>query len=295
MLNAFVKARVSPTRIGVSLAADGAVVAAVRRVAGGRPRLLFCDAGKSLAELVHAHDLDSAPLSMVVEPEDYELMLVETPDVLPAELRAAVRWRIKDLIDFHLDDAVVDVFEIPDQSRRANTRMTYAVAARADAVRRLVNVGSGAARLDVIDIPELCLRNLVALSPAARNGVALLAAETRSCLLVLVRGDTLYLSRRIELTLAGEEFAAALALEVQRSLDYCESHYDQPPISKLLVAPLDPAHASLAEAIRAEVGLDTETFGVTDLLDTAAPHAALGHPRALLAIGAALRHDPVRL
>ena len=33
---------------------------------------------------------------------DYSLVLVDAPDVPPSELRAAVRWRVNELIDFHV-------------------------------------------------------------------------------------------------------------------------------------------------------------------------------------------------
>jgi MSHA biogenesis protein MshI len=37
---------------------------------------------------------------------------VETPEVLPSEMRAAIRWRLKDAINFNVDEASVNVFEI---------------------------------------------------------------------------------------------------------------------------------------------------------------------------------------
>ena len=52
----------------------------------------------------------------------------------PAELRAAMRWRLKDSIDFRVEDAVIDVFDVPDQNRGGHGRMMYAVAARRSAV-----------------------------------------------------------------------------------------------------------------------------------------------------------------
>ncbi len=52
------------------------------------------------------------------------------PAACDNELRAAVRWRIKDLIDFHIDDAVIDVFEMPAHARGGPNRMMYAVKAR---------------------------------------------------------------------------------------------------------------------------------------------------------------------
>jgi MSHA biogenesis protein MshI len=73
----------------------------------------------------------------VISADDYQLVHIEAPDVLPAELRAAVRWRLRDAIDFPVEEATVDLLELPQQSRRANAKMVYAVAAQTAAVERL--------------------------------------------------------------------------------------------------------------------------------------------------------------
>jgi len=63
-------------------------------------------------------------------PASYQLLPIEAPDVDAAELKAAVRWRIKEFIDFHIDDAAIDVFEMPSQGPRARARTMYVGAAR---------------------------------------------------------------------------------------------------------------------------------------------------------------------
>ena len=67
----------------------------------------------------------------VVDADNYQIVQVEAPEVLLSEMRAAVRWRLRDAISFKVDDAAVDVFEIPESARRTQTRMLFAVAARA--------------------------------------------------------------------------------------------------------------------------------------------------------------------
>ena len=75
----------------------------------------------------------------LLEPGDYQLLLVEAPNVPPAELKAAIRWRIKDLLDYHVDDATVDVLDIPpDPSGAARSHSMYAVAARNGAVQACI-------------------------------------------------------------------------------------------------------------------------------------------------------------
>ena len=108
----------------ICVSADGIALARVLPEPGAPPALSFCEfvpAGpgeeraRMLQKLVKSHRLDRSACTSVMEMHEYNLLLVEAPDVPPAELRAAIRWRIKDLIDFHVDDAVVDVFEVPTQ------------------------------------------------------------------------------------------------------------------------------------------------------------------------------------
>jgi len=314
VLKLFGKRRAQTSRIGVSIGPAGTALAAVDCPSpDARPRLTLCEHLQSdaaglarLGQTLRDHGLDRAPMSVVTQAQDYELVLIETPDVLPEELRAAVRWRLKDMIGFNIDEAVVDVFGIPDQSHRSSARAAYAVAARSEALDRYAATITQATRsLDVVDIPELCLRNLCMLTDANRTGVAMLLAGEKSGLLVLVHNSFLYVARHIEWSRSYEMDgavaanpgarpsidASALALEVQRSLDYYESHFDHPPIGELLIAPLQAELASLATELRSVIGLRVTLFDANILLDCTAPLTAETQAQCVLAIGAALRRE----
>ncbi|HEY1412855.1 MAG TPA: hypothetical protein VGF36_11985, partial [Rhodopila sp.] len=205
---------------------------------------------------IRAAGIPRIPVSTVLSPADYQLALVEAPEVPPAELRAAMRWRLKDSIDFRIEEAVIDVFDVPDQNRGGHGRMMYAVAARRSAVAAHTQALTGTAGFDAIDVPELCLRNLAALLPMATAGVALLHLGETTANIVLVRGKTFYLARQVDLAAGidktqaegrnGRINAAGVVLELQRSLDYYERHFDQPPITRIAVSPAGPRADELA-------------------------------------------------
>jgi MSHA biogenesis protein MshI len=298
-------------RIGVLPGESQTAVAVVRVRKDGRPFLKHCaihaatDGGVEgpLVSLTRERSMARVPVSAVVRTEDYRLVQVEAPEVLPSEMRAAVRWRLRDVLDFDIDDAVFDVFEIPDPPRRTNNRMMYAVAARNQAVQRVSGLIAPYARgFDVIDIPELCQRNLSALLPHDKKGVAMLTLADKFAQLALTREGLLYLTRRIELTrsydmresaeaAAPGADAGALALEVQRSLDYYESHYDNTPISHLVIAPGDERAAALAAALRKEMSLQIELFNIADVFDIDEGLSVDTDWQCLMALGAALRSD----
>ncbi|MGD8827815.1 MAG: agglutinin biogenesis protein MshI [Gammaproteobacteria bacterium] len=236
----------------------------------------------------------------------YQLLLVEAPDVGPAELRAAVRWRIKDLISFHIDDAVIDVFEIPGQTGTAQARMMYAVAARATRVQATVDAFEDSGLfLDIIDIPEMCLRNVASLLPQDVDGLATLYLTRDYGLITLTRQGTLYLARRLEV---GERALSAaddpdrreallgnIVLEIQRSLDYYESHFSQPAIGTLAIAPTETETGYLNTYLDANIDIDIAPLDINDLVAGEVPLERAEQARCLLAIGAALRTEEVAL
>ena len=300
------RAKANNNRAGLYLTRDG--VAAVRLISEseGAFRLSECiyeaspddpDAEPSLSKL----PLARASVFSVLEPASYQLLLVEAPDVPEEELRAAVRWRIKDLIDFHVDDAVIDVFEMPSHSRGGQAKMMYTVAARADSVRKQVDlIGNAGYSLEAIDIPELCLRNVADRIEEDGRGVALLYLSEEQGFLIVVRQGVMYLTRRIETgvqTLASSnglrgELVSGLALEIRRSLDYFESHYDQKPVSMLYSAGLETGDRN---DLAIDLSVSVEDIDLDSFLNLDCEVDGDLQRKCLPAIGAALRHEAVAL
>ncbi len=307
VLAMFRKAALGKGRIGLAFGTDEIAVAVARRANGGtvleRCELLGVDPAAGVegrAAAIRAAGLPRVPASAVLQLEDYRLALVEAPDVPPAELRAAMRWRLKDTIDFRIEDAVIDVFDVPEHNRGGRGRMMYAVAARRSAIDGYNASFAGLSNFDVIDVPELCLRNLAALLPSAPTGVALLHLHDTTATIVLVRGKTFYLARHTDLGSRGKQAAgdrearvdaAGVVLELQRSLDYYERHFDQPPITRIAISPPGKRAAQLAADLGNDTGFEVTTLDLNVLLSCEAPIADDVQAGCLLAVGAALREE----
>lgn len=306
LLAFFGRGRGAGSQIGVFATVDGIAAAEIVRGGAGKPRLTRCVYEKhgghdSMARALARLARRRAPTVSVLDPSGYRLLLVDAPDVPPAELRAAVRWRVKDLIDFHIDDAVIDVFEMPPHARGGPTRMMYAVTAKAEFVKQQIeSIEAAGLDLTVVDIPELSLRNVASRLESDERGAAFLYIGERRSTVLLVRQGVLYLARHVEtgvatLADAGAQRAdlvAGLALEVRRSLDYFESHYEQTSIPLLLVSGLE---SSDREQMAGELGIavrEVELGALLETDDSVSPELAR---LCLPAIGAALRHDPVAL
>ena len=311
----FGKAERRGARAGIALADGAFALAVVRREGDAKPSIEHCsihsvgavgaDFQPALKSALDKLGATRAATCAVIDGDDYQIVQVEAPEVLPSEMRAAIRWRLRDAIGFSVDEAAVDVFETPEPVRRTHSKMLFAVAARDSAIQRVAGLLKPVAKgFHAIDIPELCLRNLSALLPQDQKGVAVVALGAGFAQLVVTRQGVMYLTRRIdtarrfEARPAGNEQpidAAALALELQRSLDYYESQFDQTPIGDLVIAPANDQARELAVTLKNEIGLRISVLDVRETFNVYKSGELVTDWPCLMALGAALRVETLEL
>jgi MSHA biogenesis protein MshI len=303
--------RTEGLRAAVAVSENEIAVALVRVIEGQRPKVLrivvdeaplgFAD--PALKKIISEFDLRSVPVSAVIEASDYQIAQVPKPDVPRAELRAAARYGMRDVFDFPIDNATLDVFDLPAEANSGAKGTCFAIATRGDAVTKITSaLERQFRRFDVIDIPELCQRNLSALLPQDAKGVAFLLIRDDFAQLVLTRNGMLYVTRRFDFSqrgeLNGDEDAEAnelpldpqfLSLELQRSLDYYESHFDESAIADLFIAPAGTRANLMAAELGASTGLRISMFNLFDLVDVSFSAEIPDGWLPCLAIGAALR------
>lgn len=281
-------------------------LAHVIRPPGQRPQILQCDSFRiekdeadALSRLSQRCNLKRHRCTTLLDEDSYRLVHIEAPAV-PAEERVeALRWRLKDAVDFSVADAAIAVADIPTEGAR-QAHVFAMVAPSAAVGERMGMFQQARAPLEAIDIPEMAVRNVAALFEEANRGLAFLAInESESLLTITWRGE-LYLSRRIE-TSAGAlaqgdterrgQLLERLALELQRTLDNFDRQYGFISISRLLVASEHDCAATTA-ALAENLYLPTQAADLGQVLDfNALPElrSAERQAQALLAIGAALR------
>ncbi len=310
--------------LGIGLSPEGIALAHVVRSGAEAPRLLHCEfqplgpednAVTILRQRVQQLGLCNVPVVTALNPGEFSLQMVEAPKVAPEELGQAVRWSIRDRLDFDIDEAVIEVFEIPGQKERGRAPLVYVVAARQQVVQRYIDQFTDAGvSLEYIDIPELAQRNIAALLPEDASGVAVLSLTDTVGELTLTREGVLYLARELEqdkqllqqaepvvqggggagLALAGmpperQRLLDGIVLEVQRSLDYYESHFSQPPITSLVIAPQYQVLSDVCEYLAGMLGMPVRFLDLNDVLEVAEPLNATLQADCYLAIGLALR------
>ncbi len=202
----------------------------------------FSDLQKQLGHFVHKHKIAKRLCHVILGPKDYQLLLVEAPDVPEDDLREAIRWKIKDLISMPVEKAVVDVFSLPKDANKAAKRMVYAVVSHIDRIQELIElVNESGLTLSSIDIGEMAMRNVscVIAKSIQERGVGVVRLSEGEGVVSLYRDGNLYLSRQFHIDYNGglldELPIEQLTLEVQRSLDYYERQMGLDPPAALYV------------------------------------------------------------
>lgn len=293
--------------IGVDFSTAGVAFAHIQRPATQQPLLVNCDfipaeTGIELVDLLRSRLLKlgllGIPCNLVLSPGSYQLILGEAPKVPAEELTEALRWRIKDLVQFPIAEAVVDAFLLPEDSARGTNRMAYTVATQRKNIETVVAAAKATGlQLKNIDIPELVLRNLAEACCDTKRGVAIVKLQQGGGSLQIIRDGNLYLSRQFSLSynagLLDELPGEALVLELQRSLDYFERQMRQVPPSHIYLCGENVSGDKLTPEIRNALAVSINLLDLSSGIQIAdaIPEHILS--LSLSAIGAALRQDQV--
>lgn len=257
-----------------------------------------------LAKLVKQYRLNNMPCNLVLQAEDYQLLLIEKLQVKPTELQLALRWRIRELIQFPITDAVIDSFLLPPVPQQ-NTQHMAVIAAKFSQLQRLTReIRLTGLRLTSIDVPELCLRNIARYYEYEAQGLLLLYCQPNSSQLLILQGGDLYLMRNLDL--ANDHGATIpshyarndseknrfdrLTLEIQRSLDYYQHQWRKPLPAQLLVA-VTQEQEQIKDHLTQQLTIPIRYIDLAEIgIDTTAQSNAY-YIQTLPVLGGALRSD----
>ena len=295
--------------ISVSFGNKGVYIAQAKYV-GARPQVTRCafypanEVNSATLEKIRKEaQLEGGRYTTVLSSNEYQLLMVEAPSVPVDELKTAIRWKIKDSLSYHVDDATIDVLQIPAGKYGSDRPQSlYAVAASNETIRKRIALFEKA-RIDlaVIDIAETSQRNIAALFETEGRGLALLAFDDEGGLLTMTSEGELFLARRLDISLGQltdadegmrQQYQDRAELEVQRSLDYFDRQFHHIPLDRLLISV--SAESTLVQSLSDNLDLQVGALDLAQGMDI------VGVPEladrefacyALRALGAALRQE----
>ncbi|NND89234.1 MAG: hypothetical protein HKN42_00120 [Granulosicoccus sp.] len=279
----------------------------IRNAGNANTRLQSCDYEPASSvdtgqqgQILKGRGLDKQMCSTLLNIGEYQLLVVDAPEVPPQELRSAVRWSIQDLIEFHIDDAVLDVFDAPPGGPAGTLKQMYVVVAHNAMLReRIDKLEQTGVNLKIIDIPELAMRNLASRLPEDQSGLVTLYFSQEQCLITLTHDSTLYLTRTVDFkysdldndTRVPIDFSNRLALEIQRSLDYYEQHFHKAAIQTIAILPPPVKLDGLNSALQETLGLTIRSISLNDIISCDQEFDPASEAACMLAAGCALRTE----
>lgn len=277
---------------------------------GERPRVVRCEyhqmdqvSAASLGKLCRDAKLGRYKCTTLLDSSEYQMLMVDAPAVSASELKTAVRWKIKDSLNYHVEDATIDVLPIPaGESGLERAKYIYVVAAsNATIEKRIALFDQAKIKLVAIDIPDLAQRNVASLFGQGNQALAMLAFDEKGGLMTFTAGGELYLSRLIEISVGQLQDAneslrkqcrERVEFELQRSLDYFDSQFGYMTVNRVLVCV--PDSTGLVDFLAAAVDIKVEKLDLSQVMDISAVPALADSDfvaRALPSLGAALRSE----
>lgn len=299
----------------MNLREDGLRLVHIKRAGGDKPVVTVAayypnqdaDLGELITRVNKEITLSRYQCSLLLDASQYQLFTVDAPNVQPDEIKTAIRWRVKDMLDYRVDDAAIDVVDIPvDKEYAARGHSMFVVAARNQLIQEKITLFSEAkVPVTVVDIPDMAQRNLSALIEPEGRAIAFLMFTSEGGLLTISFRGELYLSRRIEVTLGELETGDSdrrsalfdrITLEVQRSLDHFDRQFHFITVAKLVLAA--GADLGLENYMRSNIYLAVEAFRLDDIIDVSQCSILTGsdtRQQFLMTLGAALRVEEKEL
>jgi len=296
--------------LAISASEQGCCVAYVLKTYDEKPIIKLAQPRKqslkdNVATKILVTDLSLANhhCTVLLKHGEYQLLQIEKPNVPAEELKQAIRWKLKDMIDYPVEQATVDVIDIPtDPSNARRQAYVYAVATRNELLSGYIEslIEFSASGLEAIDIPELAQRNLARYLEQENRGLAMLSINGADGLLTFTSGGELYHARGIDINIKhmlsedSEQKSSLyerLSLEIQRSLDNFERQFPYINVNRLVLAPFE-GREDFYDYLKTSLFVQVDRFDLSDIfsLEADVEIGDLAMQASLLpALGAALR------
>ncbi|PKM15252.1 MAG: hypothetical protein CVV12_09590 [Gammaproteobacteria bacterium HGW-Gammaproteobacteria-2] len=242
-------------------------------------------------------DLSGNGLDTVVVPHAQlvSLMQLSIPPTPESERIGALKFRAREVSQVPIEDMLLDYVDVAGTRARGGEPPCYCAIASRERMTRLRDAVLGAGlHLEAIDVADMALSHVLGRAAGEGEAVSALVLGNQGLRFVIVNEGKLSLFRSS--TLTAEHFRNGFAehldqllLEVQRTIDFYESHYTTPPPKRLLLMPDWPFTESLAEALTPALRVRPEPFSLDEVLQSTDRLGSPAPDLMVLAVGAALR------
>ncbi|MFT5636388.1 MAG: MSHA biogenesis protein MshI [Cognaticolwellia sp.] len=202
-----------------------------------------------------------------------QIVQVEKPNVPAAEMNAALKWQIKDLVSIAPENMILDYFDGPTLAG-GHEKINVVCVAKNDLIELVTTFTDKQLNISSITIEEFAFASLL---PLQQDAVLLVCQQPNEEInLLIIKNGQLFFSRRLrgfaqianktedELSMGVID---ALSLEIQRSTDYFERQLKQAPIKAIEVLLPVEKEAFLARKLAENTNVEVKLFTMPTTLE----------------------------
>ncbi|EHL30648.1 hypothetical protein [Legionella drancourtii] len=246
-----------------------------------------------LAEDVNKHYLVGHSCQVILAPNLYQLILMDMPDVAEDEIAKALRWQLKGLIDYPLNDIAVDAFTVPPHGAGGKRKKTFVTVTLLSAlINKVAMLESCLLNVASISISELALSKILTRYPLLSDAPSIVISyDEELCQLHVHYQHDLYLFRTLPMSpsiiQADSSANQDMLLEIQRSIDYCLIELKLPEPKQIFFTPSFYEAKNLLIFLQKELDKDVRLLDI-NLLFASEPIAPEIMSKIFYAVGGAL-------
>ena len=216
----------------------------------------------------------SGQCQLVLAHAHSQIVQVDKPNVPDAEMNAALKWQIKDLVSISPENMVLDYFDGPTLAGD-HEKINVVCVPKSDLIELVATFTDNNLNISSITTEEFAFASLL---PVQQDAVLFVCQQPNEEInLLIVKNGQLFFSRRLRgfaqiANKTEDELSMGvidtLSLEIQRSTDYFERQLKQAPIKAIeILLPVDQ-EAFLARKLAENTNVEVKLFAMATSLES---------------------------
>lgn len=206
----------------------------------------------------------------------YQLLLMDALNVPEAEMAKAMRWNLKGLSDYDLEDVAIDMCLVPSHEG-AQHKVFVALTPMSSLNQKMAIFQTAFLNVTSVTIAEMALRNLFPLLRAKhaeleQNSFIIISVSNNIRKLHIVYQDSFYLIRELVSPQQTNDYDEKVDIEnvtseIERSVDYCMNQLDIPEPKYIFFTPAFHLISKSFPSMTAALGMDIELIDLNHYLE----------------------------
>lgn len=229
---------------------------------------------KLMNQVINGMELVGIPTTIVIPGDKTESVQIELSELPQEDTQSALPWKIKDLVSVSPQDMVCDYIEMKVQPLGQGPKAMILATSKAYLAELAAPFHEQKVPLCAITTEQFVLAQM----QTHKDSAQLIFVQHREieAILLIVKNNEICFARKIRgneglVNMTSQQLrdygADTVAIEIQRSIDYYESHLKQPPIKDAFVALAGGNDELLVELLNGLLPVKTSLFPIGDIQD----------------------------